>query len=380
MRIGYDVRPFLKEETGVGVYFKNLLSSLSRIDHSNEYFLFSSSWKDRLPQKKIPPFTRSKFQDFRFPVKAVNFFWSRLGWPRMDTFFRTSLDLTHSPTPLVTPTGGKKIVTVHDLFFMDFPGLTEKEAGKGFARGIESSLRKADGVIAVSKFTKNQLLEKFVVDDKKIRVIYHGNDPRFTADLSPDTAQSCREKYSLPSSFLLFVGAIEPRKNLLNLVEALKIVHETYEKIHLVLIGPPGQDFKRLEKRIKQNKFEPLIRVLGYLPEEEVRIFYRLASVFVFPSLSEGFGLPLLESMASGLPVVTSKNSAIPEVVNDAALYVHPEHPEDIAEKIVLALKDEKLRSHLIERGKKRASRFDWKKAAEQTLDFYTEIMQRSQA
>ena len=120
MRIGFDVRPFLKEETGIGIYFKNLLFSLSQIDQDNEYYLFSSSFKDRFLTHKIPPFSRMRFRDFPIPVKAVSFFWNKLGWPPLDYFFKTGLDLTHSPSPLILPTKGKKVITVYDLFFMDF--------------------------------------------------------------------------------------------------------------------------------------------------------------------------------------------------------------------------------------------------------------------
>ncbi len=378
MRIGFDIRPFLKEETGVGVYFRNLLSSLSRIDHSNDYFLFSSSLKDRLPQNKIPPFTKGTFRDFRFPVKTVNFFWYKFGWPRIETFFRTSLDLTHSPTPLVTPTGGKKIVTVHDLFFMDFPQMTRGETKRDFVNRIHSSLFQADGVIAVSQFTKNQLIERFALPEVKVKVIYHGLDQKFRTEILPEEAERMRRRFSLPPAFILFVGAIEPRKNLLNLAEALQIIHDKEERIPLMIVGQKGLDYKRLQRKIKALGLESWVKMVGYLPDDDVQAFYRSASVFVFPSLCEGFGLPLIEAMASGLPVVASGTSAIPEVAKDAALYFRPEEPEDMAEKIMRALRDEDLRKKLREEGKKRSSEFQWRTTASETLNFYTEITERS--
>jgi len=186
-----------------------------------------------------------------------------------------------------------------------------------------------------------------------------------------------RKKFSLPPSFIFFVGAIEPRKNLLKLIEALKIVHEKHQKIPLVIVGRKGLDHKNLEKKIDQLKLQDWVRTIDYLPDMEVKIFYRLASVFAFPSLCEGFGLPLLESMASGLPVVTSKTSALPEVAQDAALYFHPEDPEDMADKLILVLKDEELRKALREKGKKRALDFDWHKAAAETLSFYESLFRK---
>jgi len=375
MRIGFDVRCFLKRETGVGIYFKNLLFFLAQIDKSNEYFLFSSSLKDRFPLHKVPPFSKKKFLDLRLPVKAVNFFWYKLRWPPVDFFFKTDMDLTHSPVPLILPTKGKKIVTIHDLFFMDFPWMTDREARRSFVSKIEDSLLLADGVVVISQFTKNQLLKKFTLKEEKVKVIYHGLNPEFKVDISTEEAKEIRERFSLPSSFILFVGAIEPRKNLLNLIEALKIIHKKYQKIALVIVGRKGQDYRNVKERIRKNELESWVKMVGYLPDNSLMAFYRLASVFAFPSFCEGFGLPLLEAMASGLPVVTSRTSAIPEIAKDAALYFHPENPQEIADKIILALKDDNLRQDLRAKGKKRALEFDWRTTAVETLNFYKFIV-----
>lgn len=378
MRIGFDMRPFLKEETGVGVYLRNLLHSLSQIDQKNEYFLFSASLKDRFPRSKIPPFSGKRLLDLPLPVKIMNFFWHRLSWPPLDYFFCRRLDLTHSPSPLILPTGGKKIVTVHDLFFMDFPDLVSKETRRDFVRKISDSMRKADGVIAVSQFTRDQILKRWPVRENRVRVIYHALDRRFQTDIPSRSFRMLREKLSLPASFILFVGGVEPRKNLLNLVEALKIIHSKQGKIPLVIAGRKVASYTRkLEEKIDECRLGPFVKLIGYLPAEELNGIYRLATVFVFPSLCEGFGLPLLEAMASGLPIAASRSSAIPEVAQDAALYFLPEEPEDIAEKILLLLGDESLRQRLIERGRKRILDFDWKRTAEETLDFYQAVVDR---
>ncbi|NIM91040.1 MAG: glycosyltransferase [Candidatus Aminicenantes bacterium] len=377
MRIGFDVRPFLKRETGVGIYCRNLLSHLAQIDRANEYFLFSSSLKDKFSPQKIPPFPNKEFHHFRFPVRLINLFWYRLSWPPLDYFFKTNLDLAHSPTPLILPTKGKKIVTVYDLFFLDFPLLTDRETRKNFTVRIKDSLLKADGVIAISEFTRNQLLERFPLDEKKVKTIYLGLDPEFHTEVSAAEEEEVRKKFSLPPSFIFFVGAMEPRKNLLRLIEALKITHEKHQKTPLVIVGREGLDYRNLEKKISQLKLQDWVRMMGYLPDEEVKIFYRLASVFAFPSLCEGFGLPVIEAMARGLPVATSKTSALPEVGQDAALYFHPEDPEDIADKLIQALEDEELRQTLKERGKKRALDFDWHTTAAETLSFYEQLFRK---
>ena len=375
MRIGFDVRPFLREETGVGVYLRNLLTGLARLDHLNEYFLFSSSLKERFPREKVPAFARTTFRDTRLPVKAVNFFWYEFGWPPLDSFFKTNLDLTHSATPLLIPTRGKKMITVHDLFFWDYPEESNPEARKYFRKKIERTLAKADGIIAVSRYTNEALREKFDIPDGRIRTIYEGLDPFFLQEIPLDTVECLRKRYSLPSEFILFVGALEPRKNLGALLKALKLVQASHEKLPLVIAGPRAKDEARLNAQIARDRLEPWVRFLGYVPKRELMTLYRLASVFVFPSLCEGFGIPLLEAMAGGLPVAASGVSALPEIGGEAALYFDPKSPEDMADKIIRLLQDTQLRQELIDKGKKRVLDFDWTKTASETLNYYEDVL-----
>jgi glycosyltransferase involved in cell wall biosynthesis len=377
MRIGFDIRPFLREETGVGVYFRNLLFSLAKIDKSNEYFLFSSSLKDKFNPKKIPPFRKKHFREFSYPVKIVNFFWQRFGWPPLDFFFKNRLDLTHSPTPLPLPTQGKKIVTVYDIFFLEFPELADNQARRNFAQRMRRTMQKADGIVTISRFTAQQLRERFEVEGKRIKVVYPGIDRPYWENVEQKKLEQTKADYNLPSDFLLFVGASEQRKNLLNLLEALKIVHARNKKITLLLIGPKGQDHKNVKTKIQELELDSWVKMIGYLDDIELKNFYWLASAFVYPSLWEGFGIPLLEAMACGVPVVTSQTSALPEAGGEAAVYSDPRNPEDIAEKIILVLEDHSLREKLIAAGKKRIQSFGWESAASEVLRFYEFIMER---
>ena len=377
MRIGFDMRPFLKEETGVGIYFKNLLFTLAKIDRTNEYFLFTSSWKDRFDPGNVPSFAKKKFVDLRYPVKAVNFFWYRLGWPALDFFFKTELDLTHSPTPLPLPTRGKRIITVHDLFFLDFPRMTDKEAGRVFARRLENSVQDADGIVAVSHHTKRQLSEKFILNGEKIRVIHHGISLEEWEGGGREDLERTKTSLDLPADFLLFVGAHEPRKNLPNLIKTLKIVHDRHRKIPLVLVGRKGLDSDNIRRTIQKLNLGTWVKTVGYVDEKELKNVYRLASVFVFPSLWEGFGIPLLEAMASRLPIVASRSSALPEIAEDAAVYVAPGDPEDMADQIIRVLEDEDLQKNLVSAGEKRVRDFTWEKAAGESLDFYNSVLER---
>jgi glycosyltransferase involved in cell wall biosynthesis len=376
MRVGFDVRPFLKEETGVGIYFKNLLFTLAKIDRENEYFLFSSSWKDRFDAAKIPPFAHARFKDFRYPVKAINFLWNKLGWPSIDLFFKASLDLTHSPTPLVLPSSGKKIVTVYDLCFLDYPHLSDDESRHVFSSRIEQSLHRADGIITISHFSQEQILKRFSINKGKIHVTPLGIDCDFWRDITEDETARIKSRFNLPPSYLLFVGAQEPRKNIGKLIEALKIVHSRYKKIPLVLAGRKGKDSAVVMDRINAFDLKQWVYTTGYLNDLELRSVYRLATAFVFPSVCEGFGLPLLEAMASGIPVVASQAPALPEICQDAALFFDPEHPEELAESIIRVLKDEFLRKDLVQRGDQRVEDFSWELTAEKTLSIYRSLVE----
>jgi glycosyltransferase involved in cell wall biosynthesis len=374
MRIGYDVRPFLKEETGVGVYFKNLLFELSRLDAENEYFLFSASWKDRFPAEKIPPFKHLAFRDARWPVRAVNFFWYDVGWPRVDSVFRVNLDLTHSPVPLILPTHGKKVVTVCDLFFMEAPELADRQARRHFLKKTGAALGKADGIVTISEYVKAALCERFSVDERKIRVTYLGLSPVYLEgqkEQGGGAPADADRAFGLPGEFLLFVGATELRKNLSRLLEALALVHQRRVNVPLVIVGRQGGGHGHLLDRIRALRLGNAVKFLGYLPDRDLQRLYRTASALVFPSLGEGFGLPLLEAMASGLPAAAAGVSALPEIGGDAALYFDPKNPEDIAEKIIRILEDEELRQSLRSRGIERARAFRWEKTAEETLGFY---------
>jgi glycosyltransferase involved in cell wall biosynthesis len=377
MRIGFDIRPFLRQATGVGIYYKNLLFSLARIDTHNQYFLFSSSYKDRFHREELPPFSQCEFRDARYPVKLINFLWHKVGWPSLDRFFNTELDLTHSPIPLLLPTKGKKIVTVHDLFFMDFPDFVHREERKNFTQKIENSLCRADGILVVSQFVKDQIINRFSLNKDKIKVVYLGVDPGFSDKPSPAQTDIVKTKYGLPSKFILFVGAIEPRKNLIRLIEALGLIQKQSYDIPLVIVGKKGMDYPNLVKKIEDIKLQSKVLFLDYLPDEDLKAIYHLASCLVFPSLCEGFGLPLVEAMASECPLVISNAPALPEIALDAALCFHPEDAEEMARQIITVLNDEDGRKNLIEKGTQRVRDFSWTQTAENTLNFYRSVLEK---
>ncbi len=252
--------------------------------------------------------------------------------------------------------------------------MADKEARKRFFKNIENSLRKADGVVTISQFTKDKLIDRFALEENKIKTVYHGIDKNYLEKIPLDVLNKTKEKYDLPDTFLLFVGAVEPRKNLPGLLKALKVIHREHDKIPLILVGRKGEDHKNVITTIETLKLKNWVTWIGYTSDIELRSLYRLASVFVFPSFHEGFGLPLIEAMASQVPIAASQNSAIPEIAKNAALFFHPGEPDDIAEKVLLILKDNNLQKKLINRGKRRVKEFDWDITAKETLSFYRSI------
>ena len=374
MRIGFDLRPFLKEETGVGVYLRNLLFELAALDKENEYCLFSASWKDRFAESRLPPFARRRFRDLRWPVRAVNFLWQDLGGPTLDRFFGTRLDLTHSATPLPLPTRGRTIVTVCDLFFLEDPERADREARRKFLHKIGGALHRADGVLTISDFSRRGILERFGLPAEKIRRTYLGLDPVFRSPADPVRVAALRKELDLPAEFLLFVGAFEPRKNIPGLIDALGILRRSGRAVPLVLVGRPGGDSARVAVRIREAGLEAWVRLAGYRSDRDVRALYAAATALVFPSFAEGFGLPLLEAMACGLPAAVSGCSALPEIGREAAAYFDPSNAEEMAAAIGALLGDEAGRRAMGEKGRRRAADFDWRRTAAETLEFYRTV------
>jgi glycosyltransferase involved in cell wall biosynthesis len=257
---------------------------------------------------------------------------------------------------------------------LDYPHLSDDESRHVFSSRIEQSLHRADGIITISHFSQEQILERFSVDRGKIHVIYLGIDRDFWRDITPEEKERIKSNFHLPPSYLLFVGAQEPRKNIGKLIEALKIVHSRYGEIPLVLAGREGKDSAYVVDRIKACGLEKWITMTGYLNDLELRSVYRLASAFIFPSVCEGFGLPLLEAMASGIPVIASQSPALPEICQDAALYFDPEQPEDMADTITHVLKEDDLREDLVKKGERRVLDFSWESTARKTLSIYRSL------
>lgn len=368
MNIGFDLRPSLLRPTGVGSYVLALAQRMPQAAPDHRFFFFSASLRDRYPRLAWPP--NVTLVDRRLPVRALNLGWNRLGWPSLDRLVGAPLDLIHSPHPLIVP--GKKarqVVTLHDLFFLKHPEMTEAEIRRDYAPLVREHVRRADGVICVSEHTASEARLLLDVPAEKIAVIPNGVDPVYRTPVTAEAVDSVLARRRLPRGAILYVGTEEKRKNLINLAMAYMGLSRRRRRLPpLVLVGPDSGWSQG------GDAIAPQIRSTGYLETAEIRALMAASSLLVLPSLEEGFGLPVAEAMAAGLPVVCSRGSALEEVAGGAATLVNPLDTKSIAEGIERVLDDPQLAAAQRQRGLEQSRRFDWDVAAGKTLAFYRKV------
>jgi glycosyltransferase involved in cell wall biosynthesis len=267
------------------------------------------------------------------------------------------------------------VVTIHDCIHLMFPEYLPGRLALTYARAsITLASRRATRVLTVSESSKRDILRFVDVPAEKIDVIYNAYDERFGIEPREEDVIRVRERYQLHDEFVLYAGNVKPHKNLERLIEAFNIVRRRgLDHLKLVLIGDEISKYAALRRAVHKHQLHKYVRFLGYLPEETLAVMYRLAGVFVFPSLYEGFGLPPLEAMASGTPVVTSNVSSLPEVAGNAAVLVDPYDPDAIADGIAQVLCDETLRHDLRAKGLARARQFSWEASVMRVREIYGE-------
>lgn len=377
LRILIDVRRL--RDFGVGSYIRNLLHALGGLDRENHYLLVASE-PDPPELEGLPPnfvtvvYTRpdsSALDQVAFPLFLRQF----------------SADLFHIPLNAVALFMPRPyVVTIHDmssLLFGELPRMRKAFRLYHFRRGLWRAAR----IIAVSAATRRDLETVLGVPADRIRQIYDAPDPRFlkgepgaAADQHPLDPRQVLERYQVTYPYILYAGTIRPQKNIPRLVEAFAVLrgdleaHPVYKDLRLIIIGDEISRYPAVRRAVIKTRVEHVVRFLGFVPFETLRVFYESAAVFAFPSLYEGFGLPPLEAMASGTPVVTSNVSSLPEVVANAALLVNPENVFDIARGLREALLDEGLRRELVRRGSEQVRRFSWESTASQVLEIYREV------
>ena len=277
--------------------------------------------------------------------------------------------------PPLTPC--RSVVTIHDCIHLRFPQYLPNRLGYAYARtSMWFATHRSARVLTVSEASKRDILEYFDVPESKIAVIYNAIDERFSEEPPADEVMRVRERYQLNDPFVLYAGNIKPHKNLERLIEAFHIIRKgELELVKLLIIGDEISKYAALRRTVHRYKLHKHVRFFGFVPDATLAILYRLARVFVFPSLYEGFGLPPLEAMASGTPVITSNVSSLPEVVGDAAMLIDPYETDAIAGAMRRVLMDDRLRDDMRERGLARAREFSWGRSVRRVREIYDEVL-----
>ena len=370
MRIAFDARMIYRNFSGIGNYSLNLLKVLAKIDRQNEYVILTrAGFKPELPQN----FVIADYDFYPLSLRTLFLLKKDLSQYKVDIF--------HSPfylSPLNLNVS--TIVTAHDVALLSpnhFKGrywAIQFYARQFVEYSLHKSFKKAERILAVSRDVKNDIVRLNLAEESKIRVICSA----INLPLHKESPSNCyRESTQSDKAVILTVGQTRPLKNWWNLIRAFRILRDRIGKCSLVLVSSDDRNLKSIKALITELKFEPTeVKILGYQTQEQLVNLYKSADVFVFPSLYEGFGMPPLEAMACGVPVVASNRGALPEVLGDAAYYVNPETVEDIAAGMQKVLEDKELRNTLIQRGYEQVKKYSWEKTARQVLNIYNEVYQ----
>lgn len=360
MRIGIDAsRASAAQRTGTENYALFLIRALLELDRTNQYLLYCN----QSPQPDL------------FPTQP-NATLRALPFPRLWTHLRLSWEMATRPPdvlfvpahvlPIVHPR--RSVVTVHDLGYLYYPQAHTRGARWYLDWSTRYSARTATHLIADSQATRRDLLTHCGVAQDKVSVVYPGCNPEFAPVRDAAQLSTVRERYQLPESYVIYIGTLQPRKNLRTLILALAALGGEHASTHLVIAGKQGWLYEPLFAQVRGLALAERVHFIGYAPQEDLPALLSAAQAFVLPSLYEGFGLPLLEAMACGTPVICSNVSSLPEVAGDAAILVDPRDTAQWVQALQRVLEDAGLRSALIERGLQQVQRFSWARCARETL------------
>ncbi len=370
MRIGLDYTSALRQRAGIGRYTRGLVGALADLDHANQYTLIVARDAGELPAGT----GNMRVQRLPLAEWPLTIAWHRLRLPLYVELFTGPLDLFHSPDFVLPPLRrARTIVTVHDLSFMRYPQCAARGLVAYLNSVVPRSLRRADLILADSEWTRQDVVAMLGMPAGKIVVVPAGVGPEYHPISDQSLLDAVRQRYHLPQRFILHVGTLEPRKNLVRLIEAVRASTQSPD-MRLVLVGGKGWLYEDIFASVERLGLAQNVIFPGYIAEADLPAVYNLATVFAYPSLYEGFGIPPLEAMACGTPVVCSNSSSLPEIAGDAALLIDPTDTEALADALQRALSDESLRADLRRRGVAQAQRFSWPAAAQKLLAAYNSL------
>jgi glycosyltransferase involved in cell wall biosynthesis len=375
MRIGIDATALPSQPVGAGNYIIHLIRALARVNDRHELLVFTHPVGREL-------IGVAESERFRWAVisggnPTRRMLWEQASLPGLVE--KNRLDLLHSlhyTRPWRLPC--LSVVTFHDMTFFLYPQLHTLPRQVFFPLAIRASARSADALIAVSESTRSDSMRLLGIPAEKIFATQLGVEPAFHPIRDAGLREEIRQKYRLPDRFILYVGLVEPRKNLPGLLQAYRSAVQKGIEHHLVVVGRFGWRYRQVLEEIEALGLHEQVHFTGYIPQDDLPIVYNLASLFVYPTLYEGFGLPALEAMACGTPVVTSDVASLPEIVGEAGILVPPGDQQALSQALQTVLADQGLQNRLATKGPERASQFTWERTARQTLQVYQHVFESS--
>lgn len=365
MKIAIDIRSSSGEKLGKGWFTFHIVQNLLKLDRENEYILYT--------KELVPGFEYFKNAQQK-AIDSKSIFWHRkvakdIVKQECDIFFAPSSYII----PALLPKSVKTVIVVHDLVAFLFSQNHNKKAVFVEKLFFRRALKKAAFVAAISQNTKRDILNLFEYDQKKIDIVYCSASDDFKP-LNKGFLEPFAKKTKLPKDFFLAVGTLEPRKNYVTLIEAFAQLHQKYPQYHLIIVGGKGWQYEKIFQSIRDHYLTKFVHNLGYVSSNSLVKLYNLAKAFVFPSYYEGFGIPPLEAMKSGCPVIASYSSSIPEVVGDAGLLINPESSVEIAAAMIKLIKNPDLCENLRSEGFLQSKKFSWAVSAKKLLDIFSKL------
>ncbi|MDX1520733.1 MAG: glycosyltransferase family 1 protein [Anaerolineae bacterium] len=375
MKIAIDYTAALKQSGGIGRYTRGLITTLAQFDRANQYTLLATP---DAPSDALKLFDgRPNFTHKRYPLPER---WMTIGWHRLYLpvpveWFAGEIQLFHSPNFILPPVRrAKTLLTVHDLSFIRHPQGAVDKLRTWLEQVVPHSLARADHILADSHSTKADLIDLYAVPAPQITVIGAGVEARFQPITDPAQRQATHHRYNLPDEkFVLGLGTLEPRKNFTGLVDAFNR-SPIRDSHHLVIAGGKGWLYDDILKAAESSPVQDRIHLIGFVADDDLPTLYSLADIFAFPSHYEGFGIPVIEAMACGTPVVCADNSSLPEVAGSAALQVSASDSTGLAEALHQLATDPALRAQAVEQGFTQAKKFTWQAAAKKLLAVYEQF------
>ncbi|MCY6485585.1 glycosyltransferase family 1 protein [Clostridium aestuarii] len=376
MRIGIDARAAKwYRGTGIGTYSYQLINSLNKIDHYNDYLLF-------MPKSSNYNINFNKNYTIRNIAQNVKSnFWDEVNIPNI--LKNNNIDLYHVPQNGVGLPKVKNcpfVITLHDIIPYKMPKTVGERYLEIFTKEMPRIISMCDGIITVSNFSKQDIINAFNFPPEKIFVTYLANEDIYKPLDKTFCKNFIKKHYGIKDDYILYVGGFSPRKNIIGLIEAFsKLLSKIKDKnTKLIIVGKQGKSYSIYKKRTEDLHVQNSVIFPGFIPLEHMPIFYNSANIFIYPSFYEGFGLPPIEAMACGTPVIASKFTSIPEVLGNAGILINPNDISELSNSIYTVLSNEILRNQLIKKSLTQSTKFTWKKTAEKTLKAYKNIAKQS--